>query len=74
MQVIITLIIYTINDTDNNNNNNNNKGVNNNNNIITADVSNITISTMSLLLLHSKIMLTLLKSPHSIMRYYKDYI
>ena len=52
MQVIITLILYTINDT--NNNNNNNKGVNNNNNIITADVTNITISTMSLLLLHSK--------------------
>ena len=72
MQVIITLIIYTINDTDNNNNNN--KGVNNNNNIITADVTNITISTMSLLLLHSKIMLTLLKLPLSKMRYYKDYI
>ena len=45
------IIIYTINDTDNNNNN---KDVNNNNNIITADVPNITISTMSLLLLHSK--------------------
>ena len=71
MQVIITLIIYTINDTDNNNSN---KGVNNNNNIITADVTNITISTMSLLLLHSKIIVTLLKSPLSIMRYYKDYI
>ena len=70
MQVTITLILYTINDTDNNNN----KGVNNNNNIITADVTNITISTMSLLLLHSKIMLTLLKLPLSKMRYYKDYI
>ena len=70
MQVIITLIIYTINDT----NNNNNKGVNNNNNIITADVTNITISTMSLLLLHSKIIVTLLKLPLSIIRYYKDYI
>ena len=46
------IIIYTINDTDNNNNNN--KDVNNNNIIITADVTNITISTMSLLLLHSK--------------------
>ena len=44
------IIIYTINDTDNNNN----KDVNNNNIIITADVTNITISTMSLLLLHSK--------------------
>ena len=42
--------------------------------IITADVTNITSSTMSLLLLHSKIMLTLLKAPLSIMRYYKDYI
>ena len=72
MQVIVTLIIYTINDTDNNNNNN--KGVNNNNNIITADVTNITIITMSLLLLHSKIILTVLKSPLTIMRYYKDYI
>ena len=71
MQVIITLIIYTINDTDNNNNN---KGVNNNNNIITADVSNITISTISLLLLHSKIIVTLLKLSLSKMRYYKDYI
>ena len=70
MQVIITLILYTINDT----NNNNNKGVNNNNNIITADVTNITISTMSLLLLHSKIMLTLLKLPISKMKYYKDYM
>ena len=70
MQVIITLIIYTINDTDNNNN----KGVNSNNNIITADVTNITISTMSLLLLHSKIILTLLKSPLAVIRYYKDYI
>ena len=67
MQVIITLIIYTIIiiiATDNNN-----IIV-----IITADVTNITISTMSLLLLHSKIMLTLLKLPLSIMRYYKDYI
>ena len=45
------IIIYTINDTDNNNNN---KDVNNNNIIITADVTNITISTMSLLLLYSK--------------------
>ena len=42
--------------------------------IITADVTNITISTMSLLLLHNKIILTLLKSPLTIMRYYKDYI
>ena len=46
------IIIYTINDTDNTNNNN--KDVNNNNIIITADVTNITISTMSLLLLYSK--------------------
>ena len=42
--------------------------------IITADVTNTTINIMSLLLLHSKIILTLLKSPLTIMRYYKDYI
>ena len=42
--------------------------------IITADVPNFTISTTSLLLLHSKIMLTLLKLLLSKMRYYKDYI
>ena len=42
--------------------------------IITADVPNITISIMSLLLLHSKIIVTLLNLPLSIMRYYKDYI
>ena len=42
--------------------------------IITADVTNITISTISLLLLHSKSIVTLLKLPYAIIRYCKDCI